>query len=182
MFQMLSNKVVVGMLTLGMFLFSSFEGNDASFSKPSLSYNNQSYILQTKLENAFENSFEEVLKSGEEIFIDFEIKLEENFFLHNTTSFYHSLKYNTMERTYSVNISELNQDYEVGSYEELLDVLSVIEFVIEKQQLNPRYLTLTASIRNIKLPTIDEKYDLMMLWNFQKPKLKINLMEYKNEN
>jgi hypothetical protein len=182
MFEILSNKLLVGVISFGMLLFSSFEGNNASFSKPNLIIEQNHYEVSTNLQNAFINDFYDIIHSGETIYIDFELNLIQDFGHEKKNKFYHSVKYNAMEKSYELYLDEKSESYIFYQYESLITHLSKIELAFENYDLDLKKIHLTASIRNLELPSLKKKYDMMMLWNFKKPILKIRIEDYKNEN
>ncbi|MFO7896330.1 MAG: DUF4390 domain-containing protein [Candidatus Cloacimonadales bacterium] len=182
MFEFVTNKIIMGVVSAGMLLFSSYEGNEVKFSSPQLIVNENSYYLSTNLESAFDNSFEEILKSGEEIFIDFELKMEKNPWDFKTITFYHSTQYNSMNKSYTVRLDEQQQFQQVNDFANLVSLLSHVNMQWEEYELEVSKLTLSASIRNVRLPSLDKQYNMMMLWNFKQPTLKIDLRDYQNEN
>ncbi len=182
MFGILADKLVLGFVSLGMLLFSSFEGNNASFSKPYLIIEQNHYEFSTYLENAFVNDFNDIIHSGETIYIDFELSLIEDTINKKKIKFYHSVKYNAMEKSYELYLDETKESLVFYQYESLINQLSRVEYNFDEYDLNLKKISLSASIRNLELPSLKKNYDMMMLWNFKKPVLKIRIEDYTNEN
>ena len=76
MFQTLADKVISGVISLSMLLLSSYKGNNAEFTDLETVFLNNNVIFRTSLSGAFENDFEDIIKSGAEIDIFFSISLE----------------------------------------------------------------------------------------------------------
>jgi len=182
MFNVLADKIIFGVVSAGMILFSSFQGNKATFTSPEFVANQNRFYISTTLENAFENDFEDIIRSGEEIFIDFEIKLEKNSSVSKSIIFSHSIIYNAMDHSYTLKLEEHESEQHIFEYSDLLHRLSIIDYSFEEYVQEVNTITLTASIRNVNLPSLNKQYDMMMLWNFRKPKIVLNVTDYKNEN
>jgi hypothetical protein len=182
MFEFVTNKIIMGVVSAGMLLFSSYDGNEVKFSSPQLVVNENSYYISTSLEGAFENDFQEILKSGEEIFIDFELRMEKTPWETKTITFFHSIQYNSMSKSYTLRLDERQEFQEITDWNNLINLISQVDMQWEEYEMKVNNLTLSASIRNVRLPSLDKQYNMMMLWNFKKPILEIDLRDYQNEN
>ena len=174
MFQSLTSKVISGIVSLSMLLLSSYEGNIAEFSNIEAQFLSNRILLKTQLLNAFENDFEEIFKSGQTIEIFFEITIKDNSEVIHTNEFKHTVIFDPMEQFYTLNLEEQDSETNVYSHEDLKTKISEIEYLFESDVKIPDELqvTFTSYLKKMRLETLGEEYDMMMLWKFKKPKIK----------
>lgn len=172
MFQSLADKVISGVISLSMLLLSSYKGNDAKFTDLETVFLNNNVIFRTSLSGAFENDFEDIIKSGAEIDIYFTFSLNEEKDVFHQTEFKHSVHYLPMDQLYYVSYDERDELLVYQSYDQVINEISQIQYIYKDRIPDKFKITITAYMKKMKLPNNDNEYDLMMLWNFKKPKLK----------
>jgi len=177
MFQALSSKVISGVVSLGMLLFSSYEGNIAEFGELNISYGKNRVIFKTELRNAFENDFEEVFKSGHTFEINFEIKLKSGSRILHEGTFIHSVKYDPMEQYYHVYLQDSERNILIADFNRLKEVISEIEYEYNGDIPTRMKIYFTAYLNKMRLSNDYKEYDMMMLWKFKKPKIKTTIIK-----
>jgi len=181
MFQALADKVITGVISLSMLLLSSYKGNNAKFTDLETVFINNNVIFRTSLVEAFENDFEDIIKSGSEIDIFFSVRLQEGNDVFHQSEFKHTVYYQPMAQVYYVSIDESDELLTYESYEQVIDEISRVEYTYKERIPDNFKITLTSYLKKMKLPNNSKEYDLMMLWNFKKPKLKQKIIKPEDE-
>jgi len=181
MFQSLADKVITGVISLSMMLLSSYEGNNAHFTEMNTIFMDNSTIFQTELTQAFENDFDDIIKSGSEINIFFTLALKNGNNIFHENQFKHSVNFHPMEQVYYVTFEEKDELLLYTSYEKVIEDLSKFEYIYKDKIPDQFRLSLTAHLEKITLSNSSKEYDLMMLWNFKRPKIKKKIVKSENE-
>ncbi|MCD4797045.1 MAG: hypothetical protein K8R49_07760 [Candidatus Cloacimonetes bacterium] len=182
MFQAISSKIINGVISLSMLFLSTYEGNDAAFAAITANFLGNNIYLKTQLINAFENDFEEIFKSGQKIDIFFEIKIKNNSAVIHTNEFKHSVVFDPMSQFFTIELEEQEKSLSMESYQQLLETISNVEYSYKGDELTEIDITLTSFLKKIHLESINKEYDMMMLWNFKKPKIKQQCIKGENES
>lgn len=172
MFQTLSNKIITGVITLSMMLLSSYEGNNARFDNVFASCVGSQIFISATLEEAFENDFEEIFKSGKRIEIFFNIQIFDHDLNIHETEFRHAVLYDPLGKFYTVFLEEQQMQTSAGSFPELIDIISNVEYIYNSDKYDGGHIILSAYLKKIKLQSLKKEYDMMMLWKFKKPKVR----------
>ena len=85
------DKIFKGIVSLSMVLFSSYQGNEAKFTYLNSMLFNDRIVISSELENAFDNDFTSIFKSGQKIEICFELKIYASKKVFHQEKFCHSL-------------------------------------------------------------------------------------------
>jgi hypothetical protein len=181
MFQSLADKVISGVISLSMLLFSSYEGNNARFSDLETVFLNHNLIFRTQLVEAFDNDFEDIIKSGSEIDIFFSVELSEDGAQFHKVEFKHTVNYVPMEQIYYVSFDERNELLLYESYDQVISDISKIEYIYKDRIPDKFKVVISAHLEKMTLAGNPKEYDLMMLWNFKKPKIKKTITKPENE-
>jgi len=182
MFQILAEKVISGLAAFSMLLLSSYQGNEASFSNYTTSFLDNRMFLECKLENAFDNDFEEIFKSGQIIDVYFSVKIElKNLIIHEE-EFKHSIIFDPLTQVFNIELEDQDLTYSTNSYEELKIIISNIEYSFKDENIHDYILTLNAYLPKIRLEALNKDFDLMMLWKYSEPKFTMKLEKGDNEN
>jgi hypothetical protein len=171
MFQALSSKIITGVITLSMLLLSSYEGNNAVFNQMMASYIGSKIYVSAQLENAFENDFDEIFKSGQRVDIFFKIEIFNHDGKTHEREFRHAVIFDPLKKYYNVFLEEQNLQTVITDYDELIESISQVEYYYNGDKYEGGHVTLTAYMKKIKLQKLKKEYDLMMLWKFKKPKI-----------
>jgi hypothetical protein len=153
-----------------MMLLSSYEGNHARFSDISFSFLGDKIFITVQLEGAFENDFEEIFKSGQQIDIYFNIEFKNGSDVLYSDEFVHSIIYDPLSKFFDITLEEQKENFSTDSYQQLIEKISQIEYTYENAELENIVVSLESSLKKIRLQSMKKEYDLMMLWKFKKPK------------
>ena len=182
MFQILAEKVISGLAAFSMLLLTSYQGNEANFSAYTTSFLDDRMFLECSLENAFDNDFEEIFKSGQSIDIFFSVKIELNNLLIHEEEFRHSIIFDPLTQVFSIELEDQDLTSSTSSYAELKTIISNIEYSFEDENIQDYTLTLRAYLPKIRLIALNKDFDLMMLWKYSEPKFTAILSSGNNEN
>ena len=182
MFQILAEKVISGLAAFSMLLLSSYQGNEASFSNYTTSFLDDRMFLECKLENAFDNDFEEIFKSGQSIDIFFGIKISQGGLIIHEEEFRHSIIFDPLTQVFNIELEDQDLTSSTNSYEELKTIISNIEYSYKDENIQDYTLTLKAYLPKIRLIALNKDFDLMMLWKYNEPKFIAKLDKENNEN
>jgi len=182
MFQILAEKVISGLAAFSMLLLSSYQGNEANFSAYTTSFLDDRMFLVCKLENAFENDFEEIFKSGQSIDIFFSVKIKLNNLLIHEEEFRHSIIFDPLTQLFSIELEDQDLSFTTNSYDELKIIISNIEYSFKDENIKDCTITMSAYLPKIRLIALNKDFDLMMLWKFNQPELTVKLATDINEN
>lgn len=176
------DKLFSGVISIAMMLFSSFEGNKPVFTEPEVLFKQNKLIIKTQLINAFENDFEKIFKSGNEVQVYFDLKLKYKDRVIFRKEYIHSVTFDPLHQDYSINLEERNARHSPSSYQKMLELVSKFELELDNRLPNEVDLTLEAYLKNLKLEIMDKECDLMLLWRYNRPKLKKTLYKTLYEN
>ncbi len=182
MFQILAEKVISGLAAFSMLLLSSYQGNEASFSAYTTSFLDDRMFFECKLENAFENDFEEIFKSGQSIDIYFNVKIGLEGLIIHEEEFRHSIIFDPLTQLFSIELEDQGLSFSTNSYDELKIIISNIEYSFKDENIQDYTLTIKAYLPKIRLIALNRDFDLMMLWKFSEPKLTTKLASGHNED
>jgi len=139
-------------------------------------------FLVCKLENAFENDFEEIFKSGQSIDIFFSVKIKLNNLLIHEEEFRHSIIFDPLTQLFSIELEDQDLSFTTNSYDELKIIISNIEYSFKDENIKDCTITMSAYLPKIRLIALNKDFDLMMLWKFNQPELTVKLATDINEN
>ena len=165
------DKLVTGVISLSMMLFSSYQGNEPKFARLNSVLSEDRILIFTKLENAFENDFEEVFKSGNEIFIYFTLSIKQKDQSIFRRTFFHSVEYDPLLKQYFIELQEQEKKITSRSFDDLIETITVFEFDYLGDFPDRVTVSLTAYLEKLYLDSLDKEYDLMLLWKLQKPQV-----------
>lgn len=173
MFAALGTKVLAGIMSLSMFLFSSYTGNDPAFSAVSGFANNGYLQISSTLNYAFDYDFTEVFKSGTPITMYYRVELKSaNRVLHNKT-FYNRATYDAMKGRYQVIQSGMGNSFYTESYDEMRTAMAMIScsLPVERSWGNVN-VSIESWLPSVNFKEVDRVVDLMVLWKFRRPSVK----------
>ena len=180
MLENLLNNIVSGIISFSMLLFSSYQGNKAEFEEIATERFSSGLLIKTRLINAFENDFEQVFKSGKRIDIYFHLKIKLSSKKEFVRVFRHSVTFHPMQQYYSVFKEETEKNRQMETFEKVKETVSQFEFSFQNDLNSELQIEISASLPKISIDSSEKEFDLMMLWNFQKPKIKKRI-KFKNE-
>lgn len=175
MFEALGSRVMTGVVSLAMLLFSSFEGNDPKMTN--LRYRNSDSFLYVSgvLENAFDNDFSTIFASGTPISVIYEMDVRQGTMALAKNTFRHTVSYNPATGIYDLKKDGRGEIYHSESVQDILSQLSHFEFGIPYQSSWKKVqIRIEARLPKVHFNTANKEVDLMLLWKYKKPSAKIN--------
>ena len=176
MFEGIAGKVLAGLVSVSALMFTSYTGNDPVF-LPLHSKVGQNYLmLQATLDKAFDNDFGDVFKCGKPIHLWYRVDIRNHNQTVLTRTFRHTVTYNPMHATWALFRSETNHTEIFSTYKELISNISRLECSIPTNSTWKSVEVRTeAWLPEIELTESNRKVDLMVLWKFHKPSVRIIL-------
>jgi len=171
MFEAIGAKVLSGIVSLSMFLFSSYTGNDPSLRPVSVTMSSSYLQVKTQLDNAFTNDFPEVFRSGVDIpvFFRVEVKSDGNVVYRRTHR--SNVKFDPMQGEFTLQQTGTGLTHTYTSYQAMLSAVSTLECSIP---LGTNWKTVTISVESylpeVEFTQIRRRVDLMVLWKYKRPK------------
>jgi len=129
--------------------------------------------VQSRLENAFEFDFEEIFKCGKDVDVWFRVSVLRNNEILHREHFVHKVVYNPMKQIFFVSLQEQQFETECQTMEELKTLLSgfstTIDMPVQAQLGDELEVVLTSYLTSVSLTSIEEKLELMILWEYTEP-------------
>ncbi len=184
MFESIAQQITTTAITLGSLLFGSVVGTNATFDTPRISVNGSKIVISAELVNCYTEELDKIFQSGKPVRIYFRVSLHEG----KTNNpvlvrdFYHQVRYSLVDKYYDVYFSEHDVNRTALTTGEVHEHLSTIDQyeVIEADNLRPGteyYIKITAFMKDIRLPGINEDISLMSYWKGREPQLKSESFE-----
>jgi len=172
MFQAFTNKVVTGIISLSMVLFSSYKGNPAKFENLMLDNSINGIAIEASLSDAFENDFEDVFKSGSSVRVFFELKILEDKNELYSSNFSHMVLFDTQTKLFTLELEEQDLTLTELPYKRMLEQLAHISCDVDEILPSTIMIVLTSYLPKMRLESVDQEYDMMILWNMKRPTIK----------
>jgi len=176
MLEALTGKVFATIVSLSVFLFSSYTGNDPAFRGLNSRAGEHYLQLRTSLVSAFDNDFPDVFKSGATIPVNFQLIIRNKSRTLLTRSYQNSVRYNPADAVFDVRTGGMNRKLQTASYPAMIAEVSGFECSLP---YDPNWgnvtITLEASLPSVRFEQLQKKVDLMVLWKYQKPKISVQL-------
>lgn len=170
MFEALTAKVLATVVSLSMFLFSSYSGNDPALRAISSRVGGEYLQLRTSLTGAFDNDFPDVFKSGSVIPVNFKLTIKSGNKKVLERAYQNRVRYNPAKGIYEVYTAGMNRTIETESYAHMLAEISGFDCSIPiKPEWGVVSVQLSASLPTIKFAQLNKPVDLMVLWKYNKP-------------
>lgn len=182
MFEALSSKILAGVVSLSMLLFSSFKGNDPSLSAINHSTSSSYLYLSGQLHSAFDNDFPTIFASGVPIPIHYNLNIKSGNRAVVNKRFQHVVSFDPVTGVYEVQKQGEPEMYYSDSVEQVIRELSFYRFSVPYQSSwGIVKVRIEADLPKVSFPDLDQEMDLMILWKFKKPaaKTQIDLRELK---
>lgn len=173
MLESLAGKLMAGILSVSALMFTTYTGNDPVFLPLQSRVNNNYLMLNTRLSHAFDNDFADVFKCGKAIHLWYKIELRHDNRSAFNRNYRHSVSYDPMTASWKLFRSETNQTEVFTSYSDLIINISELECSIPlSKQWKHVEVRAEAWLPEIAISPSNRNVDLMVLWKFQRPKLK----------
>jgi len=175
-FAAFSKKVISTVIAVGSMFYSTIDGVTPTMSITDFHFRNEYLYVSTVLENCYTDELNQILASGNEIPINFNVELfEENAKTADTTFTYnHILRYSPLDKDFSVYLSEENRFIHSLSFDQAKSIFTNFNqrSIISSKVLpdNRRYyIKLTAWLDRIHLQGMEDELNLIYYWNSIKP-------------
>ncbi len=173
MFESFGNYILKGVITFGLLILSSYEGNDARFSSLRLTYLEGAIGIELNLDSAFENDFEEIFKTGKSIDIWFHTSVSSKGVVLEEEEFSHNVTYDPLLDSYLLIKGSTNESIVCENYQCLVEELSKIKWHFRRLKSVSDYdLDIYAHLDKIYFEDMDKEFNLMLLWKNKSPRLK----------
>jgi hypothetical protein len=176
-------KLLANLVTISVFLFSSFKGNDANFSNINVHNSGNYLILQTQLVNSFDNDFQEIFQSGKQVDVWFNLEVKQSKDMLHKEVFRHSAQYDPLQSVYKVYLQEQHETRSVKTYQDMLKMISQVEYSLpSKPKWKKIDIHFDAYLKSMRIESMKKDVDLMVLWKMKKPvtKLTVDLKGYES--
>ena len=162
-------KAITTTISLGMMIFSSYQGNTPSFSDIETFFYGNEITIQTNLQNAFNDDFRHILQSGQEVVINYTLTLE-NDYTSEIIYFTHKTNYDPLLDIWSLECEEKKvKTIKFDTWSEFVNANSEFLYKGDFYLTSPVEVELKAWLPTITLGQNNKSFDLMIFWNFHKP-------------
>lgn len=176
MFEALGAKILTTVASVSMFLFSSYTGNDPAL-RPITARVGDNYIqVETRLENAFVNDFDDIFMSGTAIPVVYKLKIRSGSRTHSEKQFVNRVRYDHAKGLYMVSLEGMNRNLQLSSPAQLVSEISALHCSLPyDRKWGKVTLSVEASLSAVRFQQVKGPVDLMVLWKYRKPKASKNL-------
>lgn len=170
MLEALTGKVFASIVSLSMFLFSSYTGNDPSLRALTSRVGDNYLQLRTSLVSAFDNDFPDVFKSGATIPIEYKLLIKSGKQTRVERKFQNRVRFDPLTGVYHIYSAGMNRNTQTTSYPQMITEISAFECSVP---YNPAWgkvsVRLEASLPIVRFQQLNKPVDLMVLWRYQRP-------------
>lgn len=173
MFEALGSKLLAGIASLSMLLFSSYTGNDPRLS--SIRHNrSESYLhLEANLISAFDNDFPSIFSSGTTIPVQFHLTIRSGNRTVLNRTYTNNVTYDPGKGAYEILKAGTSESIITQSYNEMLDAVAAFKCSVPYQtDWGSVQVKLVSALPTVNFAQIDKAVDLMILWKYKKPSVK----------
>ena len=153
--------------------FSGYQGNTPTFSELKIERSSDFVRISSQLNEAFEEDFQTLFKSGKDIPIWFEVKLVEEKDVVVFNKFRHSVSYNPLTGFYTIYLEEENRYIKTKSFGKVKLIVSEVEYSFNYDFVfNKKYkIQVTSYLEKIYISSLDKEFNLKSLWRYNMPKI-----------
>lgn len=177
-FAAFSKKVISTVIAVGSIFYSTIEGVIPEMTMTEMYFEGDHCYVSTIITNCYTEELDQILSSGNEIPIHFDVELyqENDREPDSTFSFFHLLKFSPIENNYKVYLSERNEAIHGLTLEQAKTLFTGIHNyrLLSSRELDPgkEYkLEITAWLDKIHLQGMEEELNLIFYWNSIKPSI-----------
>lgn len=172
MLEAITGKMFATIVTLSVFLFSSYTGNDPALRALSSRAGENYLQIRSSLVGAFDNDFPDVFKSGSTIPVTFTLSIKNKNQILFSRNYQNRVRFDPAKGLYEVKTAGMNRTLQTASYPAMLNELSTFECSIPYQESwGSVTISLEASLSSVRFEQLKKTVDLMVLWKYQKPKV-----------
>jgi len=179
MFGTLTDRIISSVIAVGSLIFPFISGIDPLFTNVNLNRSENALVLSMYLDNCYTEELDNILMSGQTITLRFQAELYEknrpNVIL--SRQFYHTLRYNPLEKKYTIYYSENERAEICNTLRQAHKYFSVVRRVeiIRPDDLvknHTYYLQLSAYLEPVTFIGQKTDFNLMLYWNNKKPTIR----------
>lgn len=179
MFETIAQKVATTAIAIGSLFFTSITGTNAVFDNPQIDVNGSKITITAQLKNCYTEEMDQLFRSGQQVRFYFRVSIREQKSdkVIIVKDFYHRIKYSLVDNYYQVYFSETDQTVNAVTLEEAQEEMaSITQYeIIDAEYLDrdkQYYIQVTAYMKNIRLPGMQEDIHLMSYWKGVEPTIK----------
>jgi len=175
MFEALGAKLLTGVVSLSMLLFSSFQGNDPSLGNFSYSKTGSYVHLKAQLQTAFENDFPSIFASGSDIPVHYNLEVISGGTVVAKRRMVYRVSYDPGTGIYEI-IKNGSRAALTESAEQVKRELSAFAYALPYQRSwGVVTVKLEADLPKVHFAQLKKEVDLMVLWKYKKPAIKAQI-------
>jgi hypothetical protein len=176
MFEAISSKILTGVVSLSMLLFSSFKGNDPSLSVINHRTSSSYLYLSGELLSAFDNDFSSIFASGVPIPIYFNLNIKSGNRTVVNKRFQHVVSFDPVSGVYELQKQGNPEVFRSKAVNEVIRELSLYQLSVPYQSTwGIVSVKLEAELPAVRFQELDQETDLMILWKYKKPAAKTQI-------
>lgn len=176
MFELFTSKILAGVVSLSMLLFSSFKGNDPQFSAINHHNSSSAIYLSGELLSAFNNDFDSIFASSATIPVHFKLTIKSGTRTVESRKFRHLVDFNPVTGIYVLRKEGDPEVLRTSSVEQIIKEVSQYSFSIPYQSSwGLVSVSIQAELPVVRFEELDKDMDLMVLWKHRKPSAKIQI-------
>lgn len=176
MLELLGSKIMVGVVSLSLLLFSSFQGNDPQLGAIKHYSSSSTLYLSGELLSAFDKDFESIFASSVPIPVYFKLNIKSGSRTVLTRQLTHLVSFNPATGIYVLRKGTEPELLRTSSVEQIIKEISKYKFNIPyKSSWGLININIQAEMPRVRLEEKGKEIDLMMLWKYKKPSAKIQI-------
>ena len=176
MFGTITDRLIATIISVGSAFFPFIDGIEPAFSDVRLSVIENSLVLSLRLEDCYTEELDKILMSGQPATLRFQAELFDKGKKQPVLNkqFFHTLRYNPLEKLYSLYFSEKNGSETYGTLHLVHTNFSAVNEVKlfnahDLEKGHDYFIRLTAQLAPVSFIGKDSALDLMLYWNNKKP-------------
>ena len=176
MFELLGTRIMAGVLSLSMLLFSSFQGNDPQLSAIKHYSSSSTLYLSGELISAFNNDFDSIFASSAPIPVYFNLNIKSGSHTVVNRQFKHLVSFNPATGIYVLRKDGEPEILRTSSVQQVIREISHYKFSVPYQSSwGLVTVSIKAEMPMVRFEELDKNMDLMVLWKHKKPSAKIQI-------
>jgi hypothetical protein len=175
MLEALGTKVLAGVVSLSMLLFSSFKGNDPRLSSISHSKSGSFVYLRAQLQSAFDNDFPSIFASGTPIPVHYNLEVRSGNSVVARRRVVNRVTFDPASGIYEI-VKEGAQPAFTEAIDEVNRELAYFEYGLPYQSSwGVVNVKIEAELPKVHFRQLNKELDLMVLWKYKKPSTKAQI-------
>lgn len=181
-FAEIAKQFITGIISFSSVFVSTISGVNPEFSSPQLNIEGKTVFITTKLQNFSTPELDNIFSSGIPVRINFDVEIFQNntsiipFFKTRITR---EIQFDNLNKTFLVKYIDEKKSREFSNLENAKNWMINLSHVKVKLEKIPNHkpfvLIISANPEYIVLSEFDEKIDLLLYWNLNRPRISLNL-------